>query len=194
MRRDRVEVMGRISASVILIVCMAGTARECAMAQAVRVMRQTVRPENSVSSLTVMASPAAVNFNLVSGGVATGSTAVQVTTTWSGSLCLLTCTINMYAYFSNANAALSSGTDDIPSSEVLGRVTTGSPTTYTAFTQTSPFGGAGASLQLYQQSFFLLTGGGSRTDPLNLEINLSSQKQLPAGTYTGVLYIQAQSL
>ena len=186
--------MGKTAMTVILIVCMAGAARECAMAQAVRVMRQTVRPANSVSSLTVTASPAAVNFNLVSGGVATGSTAVQVTTTWSGSLCLLTCTINMYAYFSNANAALSSGTDNIPSTEVLGRVTTGSPTTYTAFTQTSPFGGAGASLQLYQQSFFLLTGGGSRTDPLNLEIDLTNQKQLPAGSYTGVLYIQAQSL
>jgi hypothetical protein len=109
---------------------------------------------------------------------------------------LLTCTINVYGYFTSANAALSGGSPivNIPSSEVLGQVTTGIPTSYTAFTQSNPFGGAGASLELVSQSFFIISGGSSRTDPLQLEIDLTSQPQLPAGAYSGTLYIQAQSL
>lgn len=178
----------------VLLVSLASVGQIPAAAQAVRVLVQRPKAQSSVSSLTVSASPSSVRFNLVSGGVASGSSAIQITTNWGGSLCLLTCTINMYAYFSNANAALSGGTDFIPSSEVLGQVTTGTPTTFTPFTETNPFGGAGSSLQLYRQSFFILAGGGSRTDALSLEINLSNQKQLPAGTYSGVLFIQAQSL
>jgi hypothetical protein len=177
-----------------ILLCSIAIVNQTAWGQAVRLVR--ARPATSVGSLSLSAAPGSVNFNLVSGGVAPSSSAVQVTTTWGGSLCLFTCTINVYAYFANAGAALSSGAPivSIPSSEVLGRVTTGTPTTYTPFTQTNPFGGAGAGLLLYQQSFFILTGGGSRTDALNLEIDLSSQPQLPADTYTGVLYIQAQSL
>lgn len=119
-----------------------------------------------------------------------------MTTSWNGSICLLICTVNVYAYFANANAALSGGAPivNIPSSEVLGQVPTGIPTAFTPFTQSSPLGGAGASLQLFQQTVFLLTFGNSRTDALNLEIDLSRQPNLPAGTYTGTLYIQAQSL
>jgi hypothetical protein len=108
-----------------------------------------------------------------------------------------TCTINLYGYFSNAAAALSGGGSpvvNIPSSEVLGQVPTGSPTSFTSFTQSAPLGGAGASLLLFTQSFFLIAGGGSRTDALSLEINLANQPQLPAGTYSGTLFIQAQSL
>jgi hypothetical protein len=172
-------------------------ATNTAAGQAIRVARnQAVSPDTPVGSLTVAASPSSVSFHLLSGGVATGSTAIQVTTTWSGSFCLFTCTINLYAYFSNASAALSGGSPvvDIPSSEVLGECPTGIPTTYTAFTQTNPLGGAGSSLELFSQSFFIITGGGSRTDSLSLEINLANQPQLPAGSYSGTLYIQAQSL
>jgi hypothetical protein len=107
-----------------------------------------------------------------------------------------TCTIKLYGYFSTASAALSGGSPvvNIPTSEVLGQVPTGTPTTFTAFTQSAPIGGAGASLLLFTQSFLLLAGAGSRTDALSLEINLVSQPQLPAGTYSGTLFIQAQSL
>lgn len=121
---------------------------------------------------------------------------VEITTSWGGSLCLLTCTINVYGYFASANAALSGGSPvvSIPSSEVLGQVTTGIPTTYTPFTQSNPLGGSGASLELLTQGFFILSGNNSRTDALQLEINLTNQPQLPAGSYSGTLYIQAQSL
>jgi hypothetical protein len=170
-----------------------------AQAQAVRVNKAgslAVTPQTAVSSLSLTASPASVTFHLVSGGIATGSSAVDITTTWGGSFCIFTCTINVYGYFTSATSALSGSSPvvDIPSSEVLGEVPTGLPTTYTAFTQSNPFGGAGASLQLVKQSFTFYTGGGSRTDALSLEINLASQPQLPAGTYSGTLYIQAQAL
>ena len=167
-----------------------------AVAQVVRVGPVRPRPATSVSSLSISVTPSNVSFQLVSKGVATGSVPVEITTSWGGTLCLLTCTINVYGYFTSANAALSGGSPivNIPSSEVLGQVTTGIPTSYTAFTQSNPFGGAGASLELVSQSFFIISGGSSRTDPLQLEIDLTSQPQLPAGAYSGTLYIQAQSL
>ncbi|MGB6191369.1 MAG: hypothetical protein WBF42_02790, partial [Terracidiphilus sp.] len=143
----------------------------------------------------VTATPSLVNFNLVQGGTAHGSTGVNITTTWTGSFCLIACTISTYAYFTSATAALSGGgtpATNIPSSAVSGQVSTGS--NYNPFTNTAPIGGASASLTIFQQGYFLLNLGGSRTDVLNLEINLANQPTLPAGTYSGILYIQAESL
>lgn len=157
--------------------------------------KPSANPNTAVGSISVSASPSSVSFSLVSNGVATGSSAINITTSWSATLCLFTCTVNLYGYFANSSAALSAGTGgNIPSSAVLGEVPTGSPTTYTAFTQSNPLGGAGASLQLFSQSIFLYTGDSSRTDALSLEINLNGTPQQPAGTYTGTLYIQAQTL
>ena len=188
--------MSMATIRVVLAGFLAALTSAAAGAQAVRVGAVKPTPDTAVGSLSLSATPASVSFNLVANGVAPGSGAVEITTTWGGSLCLFTCTINVYGYFSSANAALSGGAPivDIPSSEVLGQVPSGTPTSYTSFTQSSPFGGAGASLQLFQQSFFLYAGGSNRTDALNLEIDLTSQPQLPAGTYTGTLFIEAQSL
>jgi hypothetical protein len=143
-------------------------------------------------SLTVVASPGLVTFALVSHGVATGSATVVATTTWSG-VSLLS-SLNVYAFFSSATAALSGGTpvSHIPSSCVLVKDSSGIPTGYTAFTQSSPLGGTGASVQLFSQSS-LLSLGGTHTDNLMLEINLTSLPQLPAATYSGALTIQAQA-
>lgn len=184
-------IIGAVVLAGIFALCAAAAA-----AQAVRVGPVRPRPATSVSSLSISVTPSDVSFQLVSKGVATGSVPVEITTSWGGTLCLLTCTINVYGYFTSANAALSGGSPivNIPSSEVLGQVTTGIPTSYTAFTQSNPFGGAGASLELVSQSFFIISGGSSRTDPLQLEIDLTNQPQLPAGSYSGTLYIQAQSL
>jgi hypothetical protein len=148
-------------------------------------------------SLTIAATPAAVTFNLVSGGTASGSAPVAMTTSWV--LSSARSTVTLTGYFSSASAALTSGGNtpvNIPTSEVLGQVTTGSPTAYTAFTQTPSTGGvgvAGASLVLFTQSIGATNRATTRNDNLNLEINLSNQ-QLPAGTYTGTLNLQAQAL
>lgn len=144
-------------------------------------------------TLTLSATPAMVNFALIARGIARGSSGVTVTTTWN--VIGIEPILNLYGSFTSANSALSDGkfpADLIPSSAVLGQVTTGVPTAFTPFTQTAPFGGAGAGLMLLNTSpGFLTLPGGSRTDVLNLEIDLSGVPALPAGTYTGTLTLQA---
>lgn len=171
-----------------------------ATAQAIRVARPAavLTPELQVQSLSVTVSSSLVSFQLQTGQTAVGNPTLSITTTWGSADCnrgAKICTINLYGYFLSATAALSGGSPvaNIPTSEVFGEMTTGLPTTYTAFTQSGPFGGGGASLELYTDAMTARTTGGSRTDPLSLEINLASQPELPAGTYTGTLSLIAES-
>jgi hypothetical protein len=146
-------------------------------------------------SLTVAATPSTVAIPLVSGGTATGTSPVAITTNWV--LSASRTAVTLVGYFSSATAALTDGAatpDNIPASEVLGQVTTGTPTSFTAFTQTAPLGAAGAGLTLFTQALTGANRTANRTDNLNLEINLAAQPQLPAGSYTGTLNIQAQAL
>jgi hypothetical protein len=146
-------------------------------------------------SLTVAATPSTVSIPLVSGGTATGTSPVAITTTWV--LSASRTAVTLVGYFSSATAALTDGAatpDNIPASEVLGQMTTGTPTSFTAFTQTTPLGAAGAGLTLFSQALTGTNRTANRTDNLNLEINLAAQPQLPAGSYTGTLNIQAQAL
>lgn len=150
-------------------------------------------------SLTVAATPAAVSFALVSGGTADGSAPVAITTTWV--LNSSRTSVTLTGYFSSSNSALTSGGTSpatIPTSEVFGKVSSGTPKTYTAFTQSpsgaSAVGVSGASLVLFTQAINSSNVASTRTDDLNLQINLASQPQLPAGTYTGTLNLMAQAL
>ena len=146
-------------------------------------------------SLAVAATPSSVAIPLVAGGTATGSSPVAITTTWV--LSASRTAVTLVGYFASAAVALTDGAttpDNIPSSEVLGQVTTGTPTAFTAFTQTAPLGAAGAGLILFSQALSGINRTANRTDNLNLEINLAAQPQLPAGTYTGTLNLQAQAL
>jgi len=149
-------------------------------------------------SLSISATPTSTSFNLVAGGTAQATAPVAITTTWV--LSNSRSSVTLTSWFANAAQALTSGGSSpvyIPTSEVLGQVTTGSPTTFTAFTQSPGTGGlgvAGASLVLFTQAISNTNRNANRTDNLNLEINLTSQPQLPAGTYTGTLNLQAQAL
>jgi hypothetical protein len=146
-------------------------------------------------SLTVAATPSTVAIPLVSGGTAAGNSPVAITTTWV--LSASRTAVTLVGYFSSATVALTNGgatPSNIPASEVLGQMTTGTPTSFTAFTQTAPLGTAGAGLTLFTQGLSATNRAANRTDNLNLEINLAAQPQLPAGTYTGTLNIQAQAL
>jgi len=162
------------------------------LGQAVKITHKMATPEAGGGFLAVSASPSAVSFNLVAKGSATGNNPVSVTTGWTG---LMNDTIHLYAYFTSASAALTGNLsgDLIPTSCVLGKMTTGLPTSNTAFTQTGPFGGAGNSLELFSQT---VAGNGLsfRTDALSLTIDLTSLPTLPADTYTGTLIIEAQAL
>ncbi len=145
-------------------------------------------------SLTVSVTPSSMSFNLVTGGVAAGNVPVAITTTWvlsSGRANLV-----LDAYFTTPSAALSGGSPvtNIPSSEIFGQMTTGTPTSMTAFTQTGVLGAANGGLALYTVPLTSSNRASTRTDNLGLQIDLTSQPQLPAGTYTGTLYLQAQAL
>src|SRR3984957_9434316 len=92
-------------------------------------------------SLTVAATPSAVAIPLVSGGTAAGTSPVAITTTWV--LSAGRTAVTLVGYFASATVALTDGAatpDNIPASEVLGQMTTGTPTSFTAFTQTTPLG------------------------------------------------------
>ncbi|SNS32681.1 hypothetical protein SAMN05421770_101511 [Granulicella rosea] len=152
-----------------------------------------LKPRLSLGVFTITCTPTTASLALVSGGVSAASPTIAITSTWAG--ISLIANMNLYAYFTSSTQALSSTTPAgyyIASSQIKGQMPTGSPTSYTAFTQTGPFGGAGASLQLFAANNFLSLGG-SRTDNLTLEIDLSSTPQMPANTFTGVMYLQAQA-
>src|SRR5262249_46158505 len=92
-----------------------------------------------------------VNFTLVNGGVATGSNPVVVSTSWNLSP-LLVGAVSLYGYFSTPAQALTDGAgNNITSTMVQGRMTTGIPATYVPFTLTSPVGPAGGSLVLFTE-------------------------------------------
>ena len=156
-----------------------------------KVTSRRVTPAIGTGSLLVSVSPSAMTFNLVSAKAAAGSGAISITTTWSGST--VGSSMSLYGYFASSTAALagSASAAAIPSSAVLGQMTTGLPTGFTAFTQTNPVGGGAASLKLFTQTI-TGSGDGSRTDALSMTIDLTSVPQLPADTYTGTLTIQAQ--
>jgi hypothetical protein len=171
--------------------------------QALRVRQKPLRPRPDLVCvlcyLTVNVTPGNVNFALVQGGVSNGSSAVAITTTMYG--ITLFSSVSLYAYFGSSTAALTDGAtvpDNIPSSAVLGQMTTGKPTVFTAFTQSNVLGTAGAGLLLFTAPSLPTTGcvllTSCRTDNLGLEIDLTSLPQLPAGNYNGTLILQAQVL
>jgi hypothetical protein len=186
----------KVSIKLAIAAGLAAMVSPAAFCQALDSSPATVSLTATLSeSLTISATPAAVNFSLVSGGTATGSAPVAIKTTWV--LSSSRSSVTLTGWFSSATQALSSGGATpvyIPTSEVLGQVNSG---TFNAFTQ-SPAAGAlgvaGASLALFTQSVTTANVSANRTDNLNLEINLASQPQLPAGTYDGTLNLEAQAL
>jgi hypothetical protein len=102
-------------------------------------------------------------------------------------------TVNLVAYFSIPAQAMSRGTVQIPSSRIQGRMTTGLPVAFTPITQNAVggVGSAGGSLALFSVAIGGANKTGSRTDNLDLRLNLVGFPPLAAGSYTGVLNIRA---
>lgn len=139
-------------------------------------------------SLTLGVSPNNVTFTLVPSGTANGNSAVTITTSWV--LAPTRASVNVYAYFTSTTALADTNGDIIPTSSFNGSVNGG---TYSAFTGgTGPFGAN--SKTIYTRAPI---GAGnfnaSHTDTLGLQISTSGLN-LPAGTYTGILNIQAQAI
>ncbi|HET7497656.1 MAG TPA: hypothetical protein VFM00_05090 [Candidatus Eisenbacteria bacterium] len=147
-------------------------------------------PQSVTVSVT---SGSSVNFALTENAATNGSVPTVIQTAWNvnpGQVGAVT----LYGYFDvPAQALTDGGGNNIPTSWVEGQMTTGTPTTYTTFTQTNPSGPAGGSLSLFSNAITGLNKISSRTDNLDLRINLTGQT-LPAGTYTGVLRLQARAL
>ena len=147
-------------------------------------------------SISVSASPTTVTFNLVPGGIATGSSPIAITTTWI--LSSSRGAVYLDGSFGTASSALVGSSFppvSIPSSAVFGLMSTGLPTTFSPFSVNTPLGVVSAGLPLFVQTLTSSTVNSSRTDNLTLEINLILQPQLPAASnYTGSLLLQAQAL
>ena len=101
--------------------------------------------------------------------------------------------VNLVAYFSLPAQALVGGSTQIPSSRVLGRMTTGLPAAFTAITQNGigGVGSVGGSLHLFAVNIGGPNRNASRTDNLDLQLNLVGFPPLAAGAYAGVLNIRA---
>jgi hypothetical protein len=175
----------RVCALALMLLGIAAASR----AQALNTSFGTVNLQaNRTESLSVTAGPGTVNFALAPlGGIAAGSAPVVINTQWI--LNQGRNRVRLYAYFSNAAAALSSGATNIPSSRVLGSAN-GGP--FRTFTRNSPFGPA-RSVRIFNQVIRNNNRTGQRTDQLQLEINTTGLT-LPPGIYTGLLLIQAQAI
>jgi hypothetical protein len=146
------------------------------------------------SQLTITIGSGAVQSlpSLTDNAVNSFPTPVVITTSWDlnpGQ----TNTVNLMAYFTTPSQALSGGATQIPSSRVLGRMTTGLPVAFTALTQNAVggIGTAGGSLRLFAQNISGPNKKANRTDNLDLQIDLVGFPTLAPGLYTGTLNLQA---
>jgi hypothetical protein len=143
----------------------------------------------ATKNATLTVSPSASTATLASitdNSNANNFTPVSLTTAWNltaGS------TVRLIGWFGTPAQALVNATDFIPSSKVEGRV---GATAYAPFTS-GAVGGVGVaagSLQLFSQAVGSGTYFGSRTDQLDLRLDLTATTTM-AGNYTGTLNLQA---
>jgi len=173
-----------------LCVCLATTSEAQVLSNTGSVNLNATLAQSLTVSVT---GGSTVNFTLVNGGTAAGDVPVAVQTSWNLTPALVG-VVSLYGYFGTPSQALGSAAGDhIASTSVEGRMTTGVPVTFVPFVQTNPVGPAAGSLLLFTNVITLLNGVGSRTDNLDLRINLTGQT-IPAGAYTGVLTIQARAI
>jgi hypothetical protein len=138
---------------------------------------------------TLMVSPNASTATLASitdNSNANNFTPVSLTTSWN-----LTggASVRLIGWFATPAQALANGSDLIPSSKVEGRV---GAAPYAPFTSgaVGGVGVAGGSLQLFSEAVAAGSYLGSRTDQLDLRLNLTGTTTV-AGDYTGTLNLQA---
>jgi hypothetical protein len=146
------------------------------------------------SQLSVIVGSGAVQTiaSLTDNAVNSFPAPVVITTSWDVNPGQ-TNTVNLMAYFTAPAQALVGPTTQIPSSRVLGRMTTGLPVAFTAISQNAVggIGTAGGSLRLFAQNITGANKKANRTDNLNLQINLTGFPTLAPGLYSGTLNLRA---
>jgi hypothetical protein len=141
-----------------------------------------------LSTLTVSPTTATTSIaSITDNSLANQFADVGLTTAWN-----LTAgtSVNLIGWFTTPASALANGAAVIPSSKVEGGINNAG---WTAFTggAVGGVGVAGGSLQLFNQAVAAVNYLGSRTDQLNLRLNLVGFPTTSAGTYTGTLNVQA---
>ena len=143
----------------------------------------------ATKNATLTVSPNASTATLASitdGSNANNFTPVSLTTSWN-----LTAgaSVLLIGWFATPAQALANGTDFIPSTKVEGRVGAGA---YAPFSNAAVggVGVAGGSLQLFNQNIGVGSFFGTRTDQLDLRLDLTGTTTM-AGDYTGTLNLQA---
>lgn len=152
--------------------------------------------KNTVLSVSVLSGGVQSITTLVDGTVNAFPSPVRLQTTWDlnpGQ----TGSVELVAFFTDPSGALVAGPGArIASSRVEGRVATGLPVSFAPFAggAIGGIGTAGATLRLFSVRITGINQEATRTDELNLRLNLTGQPNLPIGTYTGTLYIRAVTL
>jgi hypothetical protein len=177
-------------AALALSAALSSMASAQAISNIGNVSLNAVLPQSVTIAVT---SGSSVNFALTENAAANGDVPTVIQTSWNVNPGLVGA-VTLYGYFDVPAQALTDGAgSNIPTSWVEGQMATGTPTTYTAFTQTNPVGPAGGSLSLFSSAITGINKVSNRTDNLDLRINLTGQT-LPAGTYAGVLRLQARAI
>jgi hypothetical protein len=174
-----------VTAAAVLILANTSTAR----AQIGLLSNAATVALTATKSATLTVTPNASTATLASitdGSNVNNFTPVSLTTAWNltaGS------SVRLIGWFATPAQALVNGTSFIPSSKVEGRV---GATAYAPFTSAAlgGVGVAGGSLQLYSQAVGAGSFFGTRTDQLDLRLDLTGTTTL-AGDYLGTLNLQA---
>jgi hypothetical protein len=137
-------------------------------------------------TLTVAATPGTVTFNLVPNGPVSGNSPVSITTQWA--LASGRTGVQLWAYFTNTTALTDGTGNNIPNTSVSGNPNGAG---LSQFNAANPFNGANTGVQVFNYAISSAADlNVTRTDSLALQIDTTGLG-LPAGTYTGVLNIQA---
>jgi hypothetical protein len=174
-----------VTAAAVLILANTSTAR----AQIGLLSNAATVALTATKSATLTVTPNASTATLASitdGSNVNNFTPVSLTTAWNltaGS------SVRLIGWFATPAQALVNGASFIPSSKIEGRV---GATAYAPFTGAAlgGVGVAGGSLQLYSQAVGAGSFFGTRTDQLDLRLDLTGTTTL-AGDYLGTLNLQA---
>jgi hypothetical protein len=142
-------------------------------------------------SLTLNLSASVVNFTLAAGSASNaGSANITATTKWV--LKPGRTAVSVYAYFASTAALNDGAGNSIPSSAFTIADNSG---TAAALTAVTPYNAGASGLRLENITITGANKNSSVSDDMAFNIDLSggTLPQLPAGTYTGTLNIQAQA-
>lgn len=146
-------------------------------------------------SLTLTLSGNAVNFTLAPGSATNaGSTTITATTKWV--LQPSRTAVNVYAYFGSTSALTDGAGDIIPTSAFSLSDNGGAAAALTSSAANAAgFGASGAGALVSSTTINGTNKNSSSTDVMafNIDLSAGTLPQLPAGTYTGTLNIQAQA-